>query len=160
MRTGYRPAHFQVAPCRLVHPFSGVQYPDLVVFILPHSWPTKLLLVVCSQRTSFFNVVPESTMLVSHDLGGFLAGESNVETSECTKGTVLKPTGGGGHTPPHSKVFHECPHVQNQRSSLRGDQPQSGHRMRGPDGRRLFSWSTSRSKTTDDLAEPSNSARA
>jgi hypothetical protein len=39
-----------------------------------------------------------------------------------------------GHTPPVSNVFHSCPQLQNQRSSLRGDQPQSRHRMRGPDG--------------------------
>jgi hypothetical protein len=31
------------------------------------------------------------------------------------------------------------PQSQAQRSSLRGDQPQSGHRMRGPEGSRLFS---------------------
>jgi hypothetical protein len=57
-----------------------------------------------------------------------------------------------GQTPPVSNVFHWCPQVQNHLSSFRGDQPQSGHRMRGPDGSRLFSFSTSRSKTTDDLA--------
>ena len=39
-----------------------------------------------------------------------------------------------GHTPLASKVFHRCPQLHDQRSSLRGDQPQSGHRMRGPDG--------------------------
>ena len=59
------------------------------------------------------------------------------------------------HTPPVSKVFQRCPQSQAQRSSLRGDQPQSGHRMRGPEGSRLFSWSGSRSKTTDDLAASS-----
>src|SRR5438034_9318045 len=56
-----------------------------------------------------------------------------------------------GHTPPVSNVFHSCPQLQDQRSSFWGDQPQSGHRMRGPDGPRLFSGSSSRSKTTDDL---------
>ncbi len=55
-----------------------------------------------------------------------------------------------GQTPPVSNVFHSCPQVQNHRSSLRGDQPQSGHRIRGPDGSWLFS-SSSRSKTTEDL---------
>jgi hypothetical protein len=39
-----------------------------------------------------------------------------------------------GQTPPVSKMFHSCAQVQNQRSSLRGDQPQSGQRMRGLDG--------------------------
>ena len=51
-----------------------------------------------------------------------------------------------------SNVFHSCPQVHDQRSSLRGDQPQSGQRMRGPDGSRLFSCSSSRSKTTEDWA--------
>jgi len=36
-----------------------------------------------------------------------------------------------GQTPPVSKVFHSSPQVQNHLSSLRGDQPQSGQRMRG-----------------------------
>jgi len=58
-----------------------------------------------------------------------------------------------GHTPPLSNVFHSWPQVQDQRSSLRGDQPHCGHRMRGPDGLTLLSWSRSRSKTGDDLAE-------
>src|SRR5207249_270865 len=57
-----------------------------------------------------------------------------------------------------SKVFHSCPQVQDQRSSLRGEQPQSGHRMRGPDGPRPSSWSGSRSKTTDDLVRSSERA--
>jgi hypothetical protein len=30
-----------------------------------------------------------------------------------------------------SNVFHSCPQSQNHLSSLRGDQPQSGQRMRG-----------------------------
>ena len=51
-----------------------------------------------------------------------------------------------------SNVFHRWPQVQDQRSSLRGDQPQSGQRMRGPEGSRFFFWSGSRSKTTVDLA--------
>ena len=42
--------------------------------------------------------------------------------------------------------------VQNQRSSLRGDQLQSGQRMRGPEWPKLFSWSASRSKTAENLA--------
>ena len=50
-----------------------------------------------------------------------------------------------------SKVFHSFPQVQNHLSSLRGDQPHSGQRMRGPDGAWLFSSSSSRSRTTDDL---------
>ena len=52
-----------------------------------------------------------------------------------------------GQTPPVSNEFHSCPQVHNHRSSLRGDQPHSGQRMRGPDGSRLFSFSTSRSGT-------------
>ena len=36
-----------------------------------------------------------------------------------------------GHIPPVSNVFHSFPHVQNHLSSLRGNQPQSGQRMRG-----------------------------
>jgi hypothetical protein len=51
-----------------------------------------------------------------------------------------------------SKVFHSCPQEQAQRSSLRGDQPQSGHRMRGPEGLSIFSSSGSRSITTDELS--------
>ena len=34
-----------------------------------------------------------------------------------------------GHTPPLSNVFQASPHVQDQSSSLAGDQPQSGQRM-------------------------------
>ena len=58
-----------------------------------------------------------------------------------------------------SNVFHSCPQVQDQRSCLRGDQPQSGHRMRGPDGSRLFSSSSSRSKTTDWSGERAHTPR-
>jgi len=32
--------------------------------------------------------------------------------------------------PPVSNVFHSLPHVQSHLSSLRGDQPQSGHPSR------------------------------
>jgi hypothetical protein len=39
--------------------------------------------------------------------------------------------------PPVSNVFHSYPQVQDQRSSLLGDQPQSGQRMRGRTGRVL-----------------------
>ncbi len=53
-----------------------------------------------------------------------------------------------GQTPPVTNVFHSCPQEQLQRSSLRGDHPHSGQRMRGPEG--LFASSSSRSKTTDD----------
>ena len=52
-----------------------------------------------------------------------------------------------GQTPPVSKVFHSLPQVQNHLSSLRGDQPQSGQRIRGPDGSWLLSRSGSRSTT-------------
>jgi hypothetical protein len=48
--------------------------------------------------------------------------------------------------------------MQNQRSSLRGDQPQRGHRIRGPDGPKLFSWSASRSKTTEEFVRSSERA--
>ena len=50
-------------------------------------------------------------------------------------------------------MFHICPHEQNHLSSLRGDQSQRGQRMRGPEGSRLFSWSGSRSKTTEGSSE-------
>jgi hypothetical protein len=46
-----------------------------------------------------------------------------------------------GQTPPVSNVFHSFPQEQDHRSSLRGDQPQSGQRMRGSDGLWLFSSS-------------------
>jgi|SRR5579864_5685502 len=46
-----------------------------------------------------------------------------------------------GHTPPVSNVFHSLPQVHDQRSSSRGDQPESGQRILGPDGSRLFSCS-------------------
>ncbi len=36
--------------------------------------------------------------------------------------------------PPVSNVFHTYPQVHDQVSLLRGVQPQSGQRMRGPDG--------------------------
>jgi hypothetical protein len=46
-----------------------------------------------------------------------------------------------GQTPHVSNVFHSWPQLQDQRSSLRGDQLQSGHRMRGPDGKQRMIWS-------------------
>src|SRR5450756_279900 len=55
-------------------------------------------------------------------------------------------------------LLDRCPQVHDHRSSLRGDQPQSGHRMRGPDGSRLFSSLTSRSKTLGDFAALSERA--
>src|ERR1700730_2017822 len=83
----------------------------------------------------------------------------NVATSGYKKGTGLVHWWRqAGHTPPVSNVFHEWPQVQDQRSSLRGNQPHSGHRMRGPEGSRLLAWSGSRSKTTDDLAGSSERA--
>jgi hypothetical protein len=49
-------------------------------------------------------------------------------------------------------VFHPQPQVQNHLSFFRGDQPHSGHRMRGgSDSPGFFSSSSPRSKTTDDL---------
>ena len=57
-----------------------------------------------------------------------------------------------GQTLPVSNVFHSCPQSQDHRFSLRRVQSQSGQRMRGLEGSRLFSGSSSRSKTTDDLA--------
>jgi hypothetical protein len=53
-------------------------------------------------------------------------GDQRVQKKHCVEVQWWRQA---GHTTPVSKVFHECPHVQNQRSSLRGDQPQSGHRM-------------------------------
>src|SRR5215813_14932765 len=64
-----------------------------------------------------------------------------------------------GQTPPVSKVFQIWPHEHAQRSSFRGDQPHSGHRMRGPDGSSVFSCSTSGSTTTDDCTRSSKAAR-
>jgi len=55
-------------------------------------------------------------------------------------------------TPPVSKVFHSLPQVQDHLSSLRGDQPHSGQRMRDPEESWLLRSSSSRSKTTEDLA--------
>jgi len=49
-----------------------------------------------------------------------------------------------------SKVFHSLPQVQNHLSSLRGDQPQSGQRMREPEESSVESLS-SRSKTVDEF---------
>src|ERR1700756_5377867 len=55
-----------------------------------------------------------------------------------------------GQTPPVSKVFHSFPHSQNHLSSLRGDHPHSGQRMRGgSDSPGFFSSSSSRSNTSD-----------
>lgn len=51
-----------------------------------------------------------------------------------------------GHTPPVSNVFHSLPHVRNHFSCLRGDRPQNGQRMLGPDESRLFSSSSVRPK--------------
>jgi len=51
-----------------------------------------------------------------------------------------------GQTPPVSNVFQSYPHVQNHLSSFRGDQPQSGQRMRGgSDEPGFLSSSSSRS---------------
>jgi hypothetical protein len=49
-----------------------------------------------------------------------------------------------------SNVFHCFPQVQNHLSSLRGDQPQSGQRMRGVPG--FFSSSSPRSGTMTGLS--------
>ena len=57
-----------------------------------------------------------------------------------------------GQTPPVSNVFHSLPQVQNHLSPLPGDQPQSGLADARFGEPALFSFSTSRSKTTDDLA--------
>jgi hypothetical protein len=54
--------------------------------------------------------------------------------------------------PPVSNVFHPQPQVQNHLSSLRGDQPQRGQRMRGgPDASGFFPSSSSRSGTMTGL---------
>jgi hypothetical protein len=45
-----------------------------------------------------------------------------------------------------SNVFHTLPHAQNHLSSFRGDQPQSGQRMRS-ESLDFFSSSSSRSNT-------------
>jgi hypothetical protein len=58
-----------------------------------------------------------------------------------------------GHTPPVSNVFHRCPQLHDHRSSLRGDQPQSGHRIRGPDGSLPSPLSISGSKTTGEFVD-------
>jgi len=59
-----------------------------------------------------------------------------------------------------SKVFHWHPQSQDQRSSLRGDQPQSGQRMRGPDSPEVFSSRVSGSMTVADLPLPAKSGMA
>lgn len=51
--------------------------------------------------------------------------------------------------PPVSKVFHSQAHVHNHLSCLRGDQPQSGHRI--PEPRLLLSSSTRLSGTMTGL---------
>ncbi len=51
-----------------------------------------------------------------------------------------------------SNVFHEFPHEQDQWSSLRGDQPQSGQRMRGPEVSLLLSSAGSRSIVTVEVS--------
>jgi hypothetical protein len=65
-----------------------------------------------------------------------------------------------GHTPPVSKVFHSCPQLQDHRSSWRGDQPQIGHRMRGPPGRWVCSCSSLGSRTTEDFTESAGIVRS
>ena len=58
-----------------------------------------------------------------------------------------------GQTPPVSKVFHSLPQLQNHLSSLRGDQPQSGQRMRGgSEAPGFLSSSSSRSGTMTGLS--------
>ena len=52
-----------------------------------------------------------------------------------------------------SKVFHSLPQAQNHLSSLRGDQPHSGQRMRGgSEAPGFFSSSSSRSGTMTGLS--------
>lgn len=55
-----------------------------------------------------------------------------------------------GQMPPVSNVFHACLQVQAQRSCLRGDHPQRGHRMRVSEGPTSFLPSRSRSSTGDE----------
>jgi hypothetical protein len=52
----------------------------------------------------------------------------------------------------YSTLRCSCKESQNQRPSLRGRPVAERERMRGSDGLRPFSFSISRSKTTDDLA--------
>ena len=76
-------------------------------------------------------------------------------TSGRTRGTAvqLDRWRHAGHSPPVSNVFQMCPQAQDQRSSLRGDQPQSGQRMRGgSETPGLFSSSSSRSGTMTGLS--------
>jgi hypothetical protein len=73
----------------------------------------------------------------------------NAATIDCTRGTGSQSTGEGtfGGRPPVSNVFHSCPQMQNHLSFLRGDQPQSGQRMREPEESRGLSRPGSRSMT-------------
>jgi hypothetical protein len=58
-----------------------------------------------------------------------------------------------GHTPPVSNVFHSYPQVQSHLSSLWGDQPHNGQRMRGgSDSPGFLSSSSSRSGTMTGLS--------
>jgi len=77
----------------------------------------------------------------------------NAATNGHTRGAGSQSIGEDTRdTPLRVEVFHSLPQVQDQRPSLRGDQPHSGQRMRGPDGPRPL-FSVSRSTTTDDLPE-------
>src|SRR5438309_11871429 len=82
----------------------------------------------------------------------------NVATSGCTRGTGLKSSGGG--TP---GTFLPCrtysTHGRSYRTSGRprgATSRRADIRMRGPEGLRLFSSSSSRSNTTEDLAGSSD----
>jgi hypothetical protein len=75
----------------------------------------------------------------------------NAVTSGRTRGTRFQPIGADrvGRRRPCPRHSTHSRQVQNHLSSLRGDQAQSGQLMRGSEGLVLFS--SSRSKTTDDL---------
>jgi hypothetical protein len=65
-----------------------------------------------------------------------------------------------GQTPPVSKVFQALPHLQDHWSSLRGDQPQSGHRMRGPEVSPLLSSAESMTGAVGHIKDIKPSRRA
>jgi hypothetical protein len=102
-----------------------------------------------SERTSHFR--PSKPALECQYRQVTSRTNPNAATTRHTRGIAysVPPMKAGGAHPPVSNVFHWCPQLQAHWSSLPGDQPQSGQRIRGLEGSPLLSRAGSRSITVE-----------
>ena len=106
--------------------------------------------MICSRTVRGFDFGSVMEFAAARDITA--RTRASAATIGCKRGTGFQYTGAGRllQTPPVSNVFHSCPQVHNHLSSLRGDQPHSGQRMRGVPG--SFSPSRSRSGAKTGLS--------